>query len=145
MCVVSMVMDHYQPIFPQRFPDVWPVVDPPTPYVPTTIGTTHFTWPTTVDLAELRKLIDEFKEAVGAAQRIDILTKQPDCEDPEKAKLVDRVAALEERLVAIQKETERAIVIGGGEPQVEWEITQARKRARRRKKRTVAAARKVQR
>lgn len=96
MCVVSMVIDHYNPFFP-------PLPEPaPTPTVPNVSGT--FTWPPpSVDLNELRKLIEEFKEAMVAAKKVDLLTGQPDCEDPEKAKLVARVDALEKEVARLSK------------------------------------------
>lgn len=87
MCVVSMVHDHYLDRFqPYVTPDItisWP--------------------PPSLDLSELRKLIEEFKEAISAAKTIDVLTKQPDCVDPEKARLSARVAELEAKLAAIAK------------------------------------------
>jgi hypothetical protein len=103
MCVVSMVFDHFEKQFP-----TWPNVPNPMPSPP----------PPQVDLSglfsvtrereeELRKLIKEFREAVEAAKKVDVLTKQPDCEDPEKAKLVDRVAELERRLDGIERPRKR--------------------------------------
>lgn len=86
MCVVSMVMDHYGPLFPQGT-SPWDIFRPQPPANDPL-----------VDGLALRKLIDEFKEAVAAAKKIDVLTKQPDCEDPEKVKLVARVAELEKLL-----------------------------------------------
>lgn len=83
MCVISMVMDYYKPMIPD-----------PGLVAPTLNSTLTFTSPY-VDLEELRKLIDEFKQAVEAAKKVDILTGQPDCVDPEKAKLEERVARLE--------------------------------------------------
>jgi hypothetical protein len=89
MCVVSMVHDHY-------FDRFKPYVQP---------QETKWPWPAEppVDTDELRKLIDEFKEAIAAAKKIDVLTKQPDCVDPEKAKLSARVAELEKKLADIAK------------------------------------------
>lgn len=80
MCVVSMVFDHYHPEF----------------YKPIDVER---------DYAELARVIQEFREAHQAAKRVDILTKQPDCEDPEKAKLLDRIAELEAELAELKKET----------------------------------------
>ncbi len=85
MCVISMVIDRFEPQFPVIGPSQ--TADP-----------RLFTWPPSIDLAELRKLVDEFKQAVEAAKTVDRLTGQPDCVDPEKAKLVERVAELERRL-----------------------------------------------
>jgi len=39
--------------------------------------------------------IDLFHSMVSAAKTFDIETNQPDCEDAEKAKLLDRIAELE--------------------------------------------------
>lgn len=90
MCVISMVMDHYQPIIPAITP---------LPYIRPAPGAVQsFEWPQSVDLVALRRLIDEFNAAVAAAKTVDRLTGQPDCEDPEKMKLVERVAELEARL-----------------------------------------------
>ena len=111
MCVMSMVMDHYQPIIPvwppqQPFPfGPGPVPQPPQQVVPVAgafIPVTYFVPLTSPEeLAELRKLIAEFKEAVKAAATVDRLTGQKDCVDPEKAKLEVRVAELERRLNAM--------------------------------------------
>jgi hypothetical protein len=90
MCVISMVMDHYKDKFPYPTPDPlhpWPM--------PWGTGTPI---PLSPDVLELRKLINEFKEAIEKAKRLDDLLKQPDCIDPEKAKLLERVSNLE-RLV----------------------------------------------
>ena len=95
MCVVSMVMDHYEP---RIQPLDW-------------TGLGGGTWTNTPgmreQIEELKKLIAEFKEAVEAAKRIDVLTKQPDCEDPEKVKLLDRVAELERRLDQLENSKRR--------------------------------------
>lgn len=81
MCVVSMVYDHYSPLFPQS-----PNVNP---------GTIKFYPTESSEVAELRQLIKEFREALEAAKKVDLLTGQPDCEDPKKKTLEERVAALE--------------------------------------------------
>jgi hypothetical protein len=99
MCFVSIVMDDYT----RRFTDWTPNTTQP--------ATTPLTWTTTTpvptvspeEVKELRKLIAEFREAVKLAKKLDEVTKQPDCEDPAKAQLEDRVAALEKRLDAIGK------------------------------------------
>lgn len=80
MCVVSMVLDYYQPLFPEPIKplDALPYISP------------------TIDLVKLQQLIDEFRECIEAAKKIDILTKKPDCEDPEKIKLLARITELEQ-------------------------------------------------
>lgn len=91
MCVVSMVYDHYN----NRFP-----------YGQGGTGTDwtkvfqNATEPSETDklVGEMKKLITEFREAVAAAKKVDALTQQPDCSDPEKAKLEERVAALEREI-----------------------------------------------
>ncbi len=89
MCVVSNVMDHYENQF-----RVLPYI-PPEPSNPVDVR-----WfdPFGTQATELRNLISEFREAVAAAKVVDRLTNQPDCEDPEKVKLVARVAELEAML-----------------------------------------------
>lgn len=64
------------------------------------------------ELVELRLLIAEFKQALEAAKAVDRLTGQPDCEDPEKVKLVDRVAELERQVKKLsrKKKTTKARV-----------------------------------
>jgi hypothetical protein len=78
MCVVSGVYDHFKPRFDPFLKPGWPS---PIPDVP--------------DLVETEKLIKQFTEALKAAETVDKLTDQPDCEDPEKAKLKEQVARLE--------------------------------------------------
>lgn len=91
MCLVSNIMDAYKPHIPQAFP-----------YSPPSQG-----WPAASpslrkELDELRQLIDSFHRAVEAAKEFDRLTGQPDCVDPEKAVLEQRVAELEAKLAAVQ-------------------------------------------
>jgi hypothetical protein len=93
MCFISMVMTDYGETMKKyqehvaQHPDTyqWNVPQPP------------------AEVAELRKLVEEFKEAVALAKRLDVIMKQPDCVDPEKAKLEARVAELEAKLKAIQE------------------------------------------
>src|ERR1700678_2329930 len=98
MCAMSMVYDHYNPLFQPTWPG--PV---PQPFLPPT-PPPFYPWPPAppVDLAQLARLIAEFKEAAEAAKVVDRLTGQPDCEDPEKARLEDRVAELERELARLK-------------------------------------------
>ncbi len=85
MCVVSMVMDHYKPWVPSiTTPGVMPWEVPP-----------HTDSEPKIDLA---KLFKDMREAVEAAKKVDELTGQPDCVDPEKQKLEQRIKELEELL-----------------------------------------------
>ena len=103
MCVISMVMDHYtdrfRPFIQPTTTPGWPA-QPTGPLQPAIQPTT--TWTLGPDLGEqikeLKALIAEFREAVAAARKVDALTGQPDCVDPQKAKLEERVAALEKEL-----------------------------------------------
>lgn len=110
MCIVSMVHDHFEPILPKR--DFWVQPNPLDPLPGMAAGALPFTFlPTAEEMAEMRKVIAEFREAVAAAKVVDKLTGQPDCVDPEKAKLEERVAALEEKLAALA-----TITAWGGPP-----------------------------
>lgn len=91
MCVVSAVFDQYNPHIPTN----WPPVAPPVVKPNTTTITID---PNSISAKDLADLIASFHKAVEAAREFDRLTGQPDCEDPEKAKLEERVAALEEKL-----------------------------------------------
>jgi len=82
MCVYSMVIDRFQPDFAP-----W-------------IGQKPWTAPNAPleNPQALKDLIAEFQKAQEAAKVVDAAMGAPDCEDPEKAKLLDRVAELEEAL-----------------------------------------------
>lgn len=54
-------------------------------------------------ISTLRTLIEDFRKMVEIAKRVDILSKQPDCADPEKLKLEERVKELEAKLNAIRE------------------------------------------
>lgn len=92
MCVMSMVHDYYQPLIPQRW-DWHPLV----PFTPSPVQPVQ-----PLDPDALRKLLDDYRKATEAAERVDALTGQPDCVDPEKAKLERRVAELEKRLAQLE-------------------------------------------
>jgi hypothetical protein len=97
MCVVSMVFDHYQPLIPH-----WPPA-PMQPWQPSPLVAPLPQF----DPVFAEKLIEQFKEALEAAKKVDKLTGQPDCADPEKEKLLLRVAALENELRAMKKRTKK--------------------------------------
>jgi hypothetical protein len=106
MCVVSMVHDHFNPFIPGIPLAPVPYDPPQPPSVP---------WPGFVSLpggdilqivsqiAALKELIERFEKAVAAAKVVDALTSQPDCLDPEKAKLVQRVEYWKARAEAEEK------------------------------------------
>ena len=85
MCVVSLVMDYYRP----RIDEWW--FQPLTPSVAPSV----------------MKEISDLKKAVQGAEDVDRLTGQPDCVDPEKAKLMERVAALEAAVSKLSRRRKR--------------------------------------
>ncbi len=97
MCTVSMVYDHYRDQFPVYPPTIAPDAGGTGGWIKDLISKP------TVDLALLRTLINEFKEAVEAAKKLDALMRQPDCTDPEKAKLQERVNKLEKVVNALME------------------------------------------
>jgi hypothetical protein len=97
MCVMSMVHDHFGPLIP----DVTPWGTTPPSITPIDLSGLANGIATAQAIAELRQLIADFRAAVEAAAKVDLLTKQPDCVDPEKAKLEERVARLEKALAGL--------------------------------------------
>ena len=91
MCVMSVVHDHYR----DEFNRGWSTTGSAWPYLPAA--------PSEEEQARLRKLIEDFRHAQEKAEQLDKLMKQPDCVDPEKAKLQERVAELERQLAAIRE------------------------------------------
>lgn len=87
MCVMSMVHDHFDKIIPWVEP--FSLSGPIVPYVAPSATTEPF---------DLGKALRDYAEATKAAKVVDEATKQPDCEDPEKAKLAERVKELEAML-----------------------------------------------
>lgn len=70
MCVYSQVLDYFKPTFPNLDEHVG-------------------------DWDYLRRLLEDFRKAEEAAKLVDKLTNQPDCEDPQKVLLLDKVEKLE--------------------------------------------------
>jgi hypothetical protein len=95
------VYNQWQPNIP--YPNQWQPIQPynliPNPII-------HSPWP--VDPEEMRKFLEAFHAMVEAAKVFDELTGQPDCEDPEKAALEERVAELERKLERWENEGGRA-------------------------------------
>ncbi len=95
-----MIHDYFDPLFPKFIP----------PYVPPQTGQLTFVIPpmpgtiiSAEEIASIKKLISDFREAMEAAKTVDRLTEQPDCVDPEKAKLQDRVIELEKRISSLER------------------------------------------
>jgi len=99
-----MVYDHFNPFFPHTLPPYFPGPNPAyppgtnTPFTPYT-PPAPVVYPTTAE--EWMQLIQKFRDSVEAAKLVDKNTNQPDCEDREKKKLEDRVAALEAKIAEL--------------------------------------------
>lgn len=104
MCVYSMVHDHFWPRIPEKLPEIkpvtWPTWPPPEDNQPELTAV----W---AEIERIKKLIEEFREAGKAAEKVDKLTGQPDCVDPEKAKLQERVAELEKQIKKLERRKKR--------------------------------------
>lgn len=107
MCVYSVVLDHYKPFFQEPF---FQDIVAPAVQQPQITTVNNFQIISKEEIEYIKKLITEFKEALEAAKLIDRLIKQPDCEDPEKKKLEDRVALLEQRIAQLSKSKEESEV-----------------------------------
>lgn len=96
MCMMSVVHDHFNKEF-DSFPG-WPPIGPDQPTTPFDFNKFLILDKVSISKAELealQKLIKDFRSAVEAAAKLDVLMKTPDCVDPEKAKLQERVLFLE--------------------------------------------------
>jgi hypothetical protein len=100
MCVMSMVYAHYQSIFPTSITSPIPSISGTLPLFPQ-VAPDYQIIPNE-EIAALKKLINDFKEAVAAAKIVDNLTGQKDCVDVEKQKLEDRVALLEQQIAELK-------------------------------------------
>lgn len=97
MCMMSAVFDQWRPAFP-------PIDTRPHPYPwgPNITSPPITPQPKRYTIEELRELLDAFQQSREAAQKFDEIRGEPDCEDPDKAKLLDRVAELERRLAELE-------------------------------------------
>ena len=110
MCVVSTVIDKGRELWPSPWQPVYP-----TPWEPNTVKPIpfpHIKKDSEIDdmrteIAEIKKWIQAIKDA----EKIDILTKQPDCVDPKKAPWIDdllnRLAALEKSVANLTKKNKK--------------------------------------
>lgn len=85
MCSVSMVGDHYNDIFRQKFPQV-PIWPPPSQWTPPEI--------TRAEFDELKRQVTEMKELLKRAKEYDERNNEPDCEIEEKMDLLRRIASM---------------------------------------------------
>lgn len=86
MCTFSMIVDQLGPVIP----DIQ--VNPA--WIP---GWTH------EQIEEWRKFFEEAKAKLAAAKVEDAAAGTPDCTDPAKAPILERLAEMERRLTAIEK------------------------------------------
>jgi len=93
MCVVSMIMDHGGRRWPNPAPDAAPAVPP--------IPAWQFPPPPSPFPSEQE--IKEFRDLLEQAKKIDKVTGQPDCEDPEKT---DWMEEMEKRVSALEGKKE---------------------------------------
>ena len=107
MCIVSMVHDQTSPWVPEIEPYA-PPWENPNKMKPA--GSLRILSQPTVDLAEFQRLISEFRQMIEAAKFLDQKLNQPDCVDPEKAKLEEKIKQLEAIIAA---PPEFVIVTGG--------------------------------
>jgi hypothetical protein len=91
MCVYSVVAQQIGPWIPTA-PPVYPY---PHDYTPRQVIPDRSN-------EELRELLDTFKELLDAAAKVDKVTGQPDCADPEKTKVLERMDELEKRLEEVE-------------------------------------------
>lgn len=104
MCVVSAVYDDFNKRIPSPAPG-WPWTPNPPFNPPQPFGGIVVMPPPSLaaEIEEMRKLIAEFHTAVELAKKLDLLMRKPDCADPTKAALEERVADLERRLDEVAK------------------------------------------
>jgi len=88
MCVVSMVIDHYNDKWFER----WQI--PSTPDSLPSIFIAREDSVTRAEFEELKKDIAELKSLLVRAKKYDTETGQPDCETDEKMTLVRKVAEM---------------------------------------------------
>ncbi len=91
MCMYSMVTTNQFERWPQRFPWVEPIVNPPQPN----------TWyvrpqpaPSREEFDALKAELEALRELLKAAKIYDESTGQPDCEDADKVQILRTLAEL---------------------------------------------------
>lgn len=102
MCIVSNVYDDFNKRFPTSPWEV-PRIEPYTWPNPNETIADDISKSLQKQLEEAKKFIEQFREAKELAKRLDILLNQPDCVDPDKAKLEKRIEELEKRLDEVAK------------------------------------------
>lgn len=94
MCTFSMIVDELGPKIPDIQPNPgWYPQSPPL----------SFTQYSPAQIEEWRKFFEESKAKLAAAKAEDEAAGTPDCTDPAKAPILERLAEMERRLAAIEK------------------------------------------
>jgi hypothetical protein len=97
MCTFSMVVDQIGPFIP----DIDPTWRPP-PTIP--VFTPNSVSPYSIEqIEEWRRFFEDAKAKLEAAKAEDAAAGTPDCTDPSKAPILERLAEMERRLAAIEK------------------------------------------
>jgi len=88
MCIYSAIGDYAGRTWPDRYPYIYPWVDPN----PNGIRFPPVPAPTQEQFDELKREVEALRKLLGAAKEYDAITHQPDCEMEEKIELIKRVA-----------------------------------------------------
>ncbi len=87
MCVVSMVMDHYQQTWPQVYPWVSPY-----PHCPDPSAHEPKFLPRELTQEEKDRELQKLKDLIERAQAYDVKNNEPDCELESKRKVLKDMA-----------------------------------------------------
>lgn len=92
MCVVSMISDHYNDKWKERWPIPGYPTQPPTESTPPSIFINQPAEITRAEFEELKKEVQEMKELLKRAKKYDEENNEPDCEMDEKVALLKKIA-----------------------------------------------------
>lgn len=94
MCTFSMIVDQLGSVIPDiQVNPAWTQPSPPLSFTPYSHE----------QIEEWRKFFEEAKVKLAAAKAEDAAAGTPDCTDPAKAPILERLAEMERRLTAIEK------------------------------------------
>lgn len=92
MCTFSNIGSDWTRTFPQRFPELPPIMPrksiTPGTWIHNELGVSQ------AEFDKLKREVEELKKLLEAAKAYDAATGQPDCETDEKVDLIKRVAEL---------------------------------------------------
>lgn len=90
MCTVSMIIDHTQDIWKDRYPNIWP--NPI--YIPNKDPFQTFPTITRQEFDALKREMEDLKKLLFKAKKYDEETGQKDCEVLEKVAFIRKIALL---------------------------------------------------